>query len=146
MKIILEREYWPTSTHGSLFINDKLVCHTLENPKIPGEPKKSCLPEGSYFLLKEDQMPFLALKKNLKGDFDSILCPQGSLRVDMPQIIVPVQSIKSEGMGILSQKAFRKVIQALEIANSAQDTFRLEIRSCPDKALNLACCEIAWMD
>jgi hypothetical protein len=146
MKIILEREYWPTSTHGSLFINDKFICHTIEAAKIPGSPKISCLPEGSYFLLREEEMPFLALKKSLKGDFESILCPQGLVRVEMPQIIIPFQFIKSEGQGSHSQKAFKKVMQTLAIANSAQDSLRLEIRSCPDKALNLACCEIAWME
>lgn len=146
MKIILEREYWPTSTHGSLLINDKLICHTLESPKIPGDPKNSCLPEGSYLLLMEDQMPFLSLKKDHKGDFLSILCPKGAVRVDMPQMIIPVQKIQSEGVGTCSPKAFYKLIQALTNANQPQDTFRLEIRSCPDKALNLACCQIAWMD
>ncbi len=146
MKIVLEREYWPTSTHGSLFIDDKFICHTLESPKIPGSPKESCLPEGSYLLLKEDQMPFFSLKKDQKGEYLTILCPKGAVRVDLPQMIVPVQSIQSEGRGRASLPAFRKLMQALVKANSAQDTFRLEIRSCPDKALNLACCQIAWMD
>lgn len=146
MKIILEREYWPTSTHGSLMINDKLVCHTLEPPKIPGSPKESCLQEGSYLLLKEDQIPFLSLKKDQKAEFLTILCPRGIVKADLPQMIVPVLSIQSEGRGRNSIQAYRKLMQALVKANSAQETFRLEIRSCPDKALNLACCQIAWMD
>ena len=146
MKIILEREYWPTSTHGSLFINDKLICHTLENPKIPGDPKKSCLPEGSYLLIKEDQMPFLSLKKEHKGDFITIVLAKGIVKVDLPQLIIPVQKIQSEGIGTNSTNAYSHLIQALVKVNPTQDTFRLEIRSCPDKALNLACCEIAWME
>lgn len=146
MKILLEREYWPTSTHGSLWINDKLICHTLEKPVIPGSPKESCLPEGSYLLVKEDQLPFLTLQKNDRGPFLGVICAQGRFRVDLPQTIIPVQSIKSEGEGTNPQKAFLKLMHALGKAKCDQETFRLEIRSCPDKALNLACCEIAWMD
>lgn len=147
MKIILEREYWPTSTHGTFTINDKVICHTLEQPVIPGNPQESCLPEGSYLLVKEEQMPFLTLQKNDRGPFLGVICAQGKFRVDLPQTIMPVLSIESEGEGTFPQKAFSKLTQALGKANRAQETFRLEIRSCPDKALNLACCEeIAWMD
>ncbi|SDD37662.1 hypothetical protein SAMN04488104_10277 [Algoriphagus faecimaris] len=146
MRIVLEREYWPTSTHGSIFIDDKLICYTLESPKIPGCSKDSCLPEGSYLMLKEDQLPILALKKGIRSDYVGAIIPDGPIKVEMSQVVKPVESIKSEGIGNNSQKAFKRLLQALGKANSAQDTFRLEIRSCPDKALNLACCEIAWMD
>ena len=146
MKIILEREYWPTSTHGSLFVNDKLICHTLEKPRISGNPKESCLPEGSYLLLKEDQMPFLSLKKYQKGDFVGVLCPQGLIGIEFPQIILPVHKIRSEGTGTSSTKAFGNLMRAFAQVNWLRDSLRLEIRSSPEKALNLACCEIAWMD
>lgn len=92
-------------------------------------------------------MPFLTLQKTNRGPFLGVICPQGQFRVDLPQTILPIHSIKSEGQGTNPQKAFSRLIQALGKAKSAQETFRLEIRSCPDKALNLACCEkIAWMD
>lgn len=96
--------------------------------------------------MKEDQVPFLSLKKDQKAEFLTILCPRGIVKADLPQMIVPVLSIQSEGRGRNSIQAYRKLMQALVKANSAQETFRLEIRSCPDKALNLACCQIAWMD
>lgn len=92
-------------------------------------------------------MPFLTLQKNDKGPFLAVICAQVRFRVDLPQTIMPVQSIKSEGLGTNPQKAFMLLTQALGKANRAQETFRLEIRSCLDKALNLACCDtIAWMD
>ena len=146
MRILLEREYWPTSTHGRISVNDRWVCHTLEAPKIPGCPKKSCLPEGSYLLGKEDQLPLLTLQKSPKGEFVGVVCAQKGLEVDMPQTIIPVQSILSEGRGTKPTMAFGRLLNALGIANKAGETLRLEIRSCPDKALNLAFCETAWMD
>ncbi|WP_026953646.1 DUF5675 family protein [Algoriphagus vanfongensis] len=146
MKIILDREYWPTSTHGRIMINDDFICHTLEPPKVPGIPKDSCLPEGSYLLAKEDQIPLLTLKKSDKGEFLGVICSQTIFKVHLPQIIIPVISINSEGKGSKPSLAFQRLLKGLEVAIKAGEAIRLEIRSCPDKALNLAFSSEEWMD
>lgn len=49
MELILKRTYCSTYTAGRLYINDELVCYTLEDKTRPVKIKKeTCIPEGTY--------------------------------------------------------------------------------------------------
>lgn len=56
MKILIERVYLETSTPGSWYLgHDKefLLCKTLELPWKENNRNVSCIPEGSYIMVKE---------------------------------------------------------------------------------------------
>ncbi len=48
MELLLIRSYYAAGTNGSLYVNGKLLCHTIELPWKDNRPRISCIPEGRY--------------------------------------------------------------------------------------------------
>ena len=46
MTLLLERDYFPEGTNGTLKIDGKLLCFTIELPWFNNEKRVSCVPEG----------------------------------------------------------------------------------------------------
>jgi hypothetical protein len=54
---ILERVYLGDRTLGSIYIDGKLMCKTLELPWKDNKRRISCIPEGDYQVTKEQPIP-----------------------------------------------------------------------------------------
>ena len=54
---IIQRVYLPTETLGSWYDNGNLICKTLELPWHGNKRNISCIPEGIYFVTKENPIP-----------------------------------------------------------------------------------------
>jgi len=52
-RVVIERVYLPTETLGSWYINDEMICKTLELPWKNNERGMSCIPEGFYDVIRE---------------------------------------------------------------------------------------------
>ena len=50
---VIERVYLPTETLGSWYVNGELVCKTLELPNKNNQRGISCIPEGTYEVIRE---------------------------------------------------------------------------------------------
>ena len=59
-QVVLERTYLPTETLGNLFIDGKLVCHTMELPYLDGgnHINQNCIPET-----KDVGVPYIVKKE-----------------------------------------------------------------------------------
>ena len=52
MDLILKRMYLPQGTNGQLWLQQQLICMTIELPWKNNLKRKSCIPEGKYPLKK----------------------------------------------------------------------------------------------
>lgn len=57
MKLILERVYLDTETLGSLYLDGKMLCKTMELPWKQNQRSISCIPEGVYKVIKQPPKP-----------------------------------------------------------------------------------------
>lgn len=49
----IQRVYIKTETLGSLYVNGKLICKTMELPWRDNQRSVSCIPEGVYHVIKQ---------------------------------------------------------------------------------------------
>ena len=148
MLLVLTREYWPGGTNGILTLQSQILSVTVE-PKAPHfGAGMSCIPEGVYTLRLEmdggHQKIFLTEAESngrRAGQFD----PQ--LGVEQLHCnIVLVSEITGEGTGIPSEEACQSLASLIGHAAEKGERAYLEIRSCPEAALNLTYNQIRWMD
>lgn len=148
MELLLIREYWPGGTNGTLTLQSKILGVTIE-PKAPHFGSgTSCIPEGVYSLSLE-----------LDGENGKILLTKiGSTgykthrsrtQLGLEQLncnIVLVSEITGEGRGKPSVKTWNHLRTLVGQTLRKGKKATLEIRSCPESALNLTYHQIAWMD
>ena len=53
MNVVIERVYLPTETLGSMYINGVFACKSMELPWKDNARSVSCIPEGSYKVIKQ---------------------------------------------------------------------------------------------
>lgn len=111
MTIVLERTYYPNGTNGSLFINDKFICYTIELPWKENEPRNSCIPEGCYAIQKRSSTKFAQhfLIANVPNRSLILIHPANHAKTELKGCIAPVTKLTGEGRGELSRKAFTKL-------------------------------------
>ena len=102
MDLILKRMYLPQGTNGQLWLQQQLICMTIELPWKNNLKRKSCIPEGKY-----------PLKKRFSERFGwhvwIDLVPNRSLILFHPANDALVTSLLGEGKGIDSRKAFERL-------------------------------------
>lgn len=148
MDLVLDREYYPGGTNGTLSLDGKILCKCTEPPAAFFKPDLACFPEGNYEL---DLIP-----ANHKQRIVLFKCPNGirsakPIEVEigtktMERNIVPVSEITGEGRGTPSAQAWEDLLHRIGQALQRGEKATLEIRSYPEHALNLTCHQIAWMD
>ena len=116
MELELIRTYFPEGTNGKLYYNNSLQCYTIELPWLNNAPQHSCIPEGRYRLSMRYS---LKLKTHiiLAGVKDRALIlihPANNALKELKGCIAPVSTLTGEGRGILSRKAFDKLLQDVQ--------------------------------
>jgi hypothetical protein len=53
LEVVIERVYLPTETLGSWYVNDEMICKTMELPWRNNQKGLSCFPEGTYTVIRE---------------------------------------------------------------------------------------------
>ncbi|RAI85609.1 DUF5675 family protein [Algoriphagus yeomjeoni] len=148
MDLVLDREYYPGGTNGSLILEGKILCKCIELPAAFFKPQSVCISEGIYEL---DFIP-----DSTKQRISLFRCPNG-IRSEKPtevelctkqlqRNIVLVSEITGEGRGVPSPKALANLTHLIGQALQKGEKATLEIRSYPEHALNLTCHQIEWMD
>ena len=107
----LKRKYLPDGTNGQLWLQQQLICMTIELPWKNNLKRKSCIPEGKYPLKKRFSERFgwhvwidLVPNRSL-----ILLHPANDALNELNGCIAPVTSLQGEGKGIDSRKAFERL-------------------------------------
>lgn len=120
MEIIIERTYHATGTNGIVFLEGELVCYSIELPWKENAAGSSCVPEGSYEVVKRYSLKFkwhLHLKDVPNREM-ILVHPANNALLELRGCIAPVTVLTAAGEGTDSRLAFRKltaiVFEAME--------------------------------
>ena len=111
MDLVLKRKYLPDGTNGQLWLQQQLICMTIELPWKNNLKRKSCIPEGKYPLKKRFSERFgWHVWIDLVPNRSLILFhPANDALKELNGCIAPVTSLQGEGKGIDSRKAFERL-------------------------------------
>ncbi len=118
--LCLRRSYHDGGTNGSITINGKLFCHTIELPWRGNRRNGSCIPEGRYCLslYPSRRHGMRLLVQNVPGRSGILIHAANNALQELRDCIAPVTKLTGPGMGIYSRMALerleREVAPALE--------------------------------
>ena len=131
MELILEREYFPEGTNGTLLIDGKHVCKTIELPWKENERRVSCIPEGEYFLKRRRSQKFgwhLHLQ-DVPGRDLILIHPANDAKKELLGCIAPVSTITGIGKGSSSRIAMTEITRLVYPALAEGDEVKIIIKS-----------------
>lgn len=111
MKAVLFRHYMPEATHGLLTVNGKVICKTIELPWISNQKMISCIPEGTYSVVKRYSPKFKEHFELLDVPNRSLILihPANNAKRELKGCIAPVTEFLAEGWGKRSREAMDHV-------------------------------------
>lgn len=130
MDLVLVRTYLANGTNGTFYFNSRPVCFSIELPWHNNAPQRSCIPEGRYRLKLRYSLRFKThlLVEGVRGRTLILIHPANNALKELQGCIAPVTQLTGEGQGILSRKAFEKVIAIVMDQIDKQQVF-LTIKS-----------------
>ena len=148
MDLVLDREYYPGGTNGTLHLEGKKLSKSIEPSAAFFKQSMTCIPEGIYELelILDNSMQGILLFNCPNGLRSNMLIDTVVCTKQLQRNIVLVSEITGEGRGVPSQKALTNLTHLIEQALQKGEKATLEIRSYPEHALNLTCHRIEWMD
>ena len=107
MIIELYRDYGMKGVNGSLFLNGKFICHTIELPWKENKQHESCITEGNYDVTVRFSKKFgwHLHVKNVYNRKWILFHPANDAEKELRGCIAPVSKITGEGKGIYSRRA-----------------------------------------
>lgn len=131
MELHLHREYFPSGTNGRLWVQQQLICCTIELPWLSNRRGESCIPEGTYLLGKRFSKRFgwHLLVNEVKDRSLILIHPANSALRELRGCIAPVTSLTGEGLGQYSKKAFEKLKSLVFPCMDRGEEVRLIIKS-----------------
>jgi len=111
MLLVLHRIYFPHGTQGTLKLNGKTICHTIELPWLQNQRRVSCIPNGTYILQKRYSKKFKKHIhiKNVPGRNLILIHPANDAKKELQGCIAPVKILTGIGRGSFSRKALKKL-------------------------------------
>lgn len=112
MVLLITRTYFPEGTNGNLECEGKLICKTIELPWMENQKKVSCIPEGKYLLQKRysNKFKWHIEIMNVSNRGSILFHPANNAIKELNGCIAPVTKISGAGLGLMSRKAFTKLI------------------------------------
>lgn len=112
MQLILIRLYGNMGTNGYLIHGKKVLCKTIELPWRNNQQSISCIPEGSYKLMKRFSKRFgrhLQIM-DVPNRSNILFHPANCAIRELKGCIAPVSELVGQGLGNFSRMAFRKMM------------------------------------
>jgi hypothetical protein len=131
MKLELIRTYFPNGTNGTIFLNGKILCYSIELPWHNNLSHISCVPEGTYELVKRYSPKHgwhLKLLHVPRRDLILIHAANNAIK-ELKGCIAPVSLLTAEGKGINSRSALAKFNAPVFAALKKKETVFLTIKT-----------------
>lgn len=111
MKLELIRTYFPNGTNGTIFLNGKILCYSIELPWHNNLTRISCVPEGTYELRKRysPKYKWHLMLVNVPGRQLILVHAANDAIKELKGCIAPVSLLTAEGKGIESRIALKKI-------------------------------------
>ncbi|MFZ1307409.1 MAG: DUF5675 family protein [Ferruginibacter sp.] len=125
MKLELIRTYFPNGTNGTIFLNGKILCYTIELPWHNNLSRISCIPEGTYELTKRYSPTYKwhLLLNNVPNRQLILIHVANDAKKELKGCIAPVSLLTAEGKGLESRVALKK-LNAIVFAELDQNKSR----------------------
>lgn len=133
MELLLSRQYYAGGTNGSLYVAQKLLCHTIELPWKDNHPSISCIPEGRYAVERRwsPRFGYHLWIRGVPGRSLILMHPANDALEELEGCIAPVSLLRGEGRGSCSKLALSKVLAVLYTAFEKKEIPFLNIKSTP---------------
>ena len=127
MIIELYRDYGEEGVNGSLFLDGKFICNTIENPWKENRRYESCITEGEYDVTIRYSKKF-GYHLHIKNVYQRkwiLFHPANDAKTELRGCIAPVTRLTGEGKGINSRRAMD--ILMIQIKNLKRKNEQLKI-------------------
>lgn len=131
MELLLQRSYFKEGTNGTLFVNGKFFCFTIELPWRDNKRNISCIPEGVYEIQPRFSKKFQhhLIVKNIKGRSYILFHPANYANKELLGCIAPVTYLSGIGKGTYSRNAMQKLLSKVYQAKDRKEKIELIIKS-----------------
>lgn len=111
MDLLLLRSYHSLGVNGALLLGGQEICKTIELPWRSNAPRISCIPEGSYILLKRFSSRFHwhFIVQGVPGRSAILIHPANDALRELRGCIAPVLMHTGKGKGSSSRLAFDRL-------------------------------------
>lgn len=127
MIIELYRDYGEEGVNGSLFLDEKFICHTIELPWKENKQNESCITEGAYDVTVRFSKKF-GWHLHIKNVYQRkwiLMHPANDAKTELRGCIAPVSKLTGEGKGTHSRRAMD--ILMIQIRNLKRKYEQLKI-------------------
>ena len=107
MELVLYRDYFAEGVNGTLHLNGKFICHTIELPWKENKTGESCIIEGEYDVRVRFSKK-LGYHLHIIGVYGRkwiLFHPANDALKELRGCIAPVSKLTGEGKGINSRRA-----------------------------------------
>lgn len=116
LTLVMEREYLPGGTNGTLLLYGRPICHTIELPWLENRRNRSCIPEGRYRLRYKYSRRFGKRLHvlDVPGRSGILIHAANDAATELRGCIAPVTKLTGEGRGIYSRVALERLEAIVE--------------------------------
>ncbi len=113
MHLMLYRTYGAAGVNGELYLKGVRVCYTIELPWNNNQRNRSCIPEGTYVLMKRwsPKYRWHLEVTGVKNRGLVLIHPANDAMRELRGCIAPVMILNREGKGSQSRVALEKLHQ-----------------------------------
>ena len=130
MELLLQRSYFKEGTNGTLFINGKFFCFTIELPWNHNKRNISCIPEGNYEIQTRFSKKYQhhLIIKNVKDRSFILFHPANEANKELLGCIAPVTYLSGIGRGTYSRNAMQKLLSKVYQAKDRKEKIQFIIK------------------
>ena len=127
MILELYRRYGEEGVNGTLFLDQRFICYTIELPWKENRAYESCITEGTYDVKVRYSKKF-GWHLHIKNVYQRkwiLIHPANNAKTELRGCIAPVSKLTGEGKGINSRRAMD--ILMIQIRNLKRKNEQLKI-------------------
>lgn len=131
MQLTLTRTHYANGTNGVLEVDGRPFCFTIELPWNNNARKRSCIPAGTYPVVKRfspDRQHHLLIQK-VEGRSLILIHPANNAMQELQGCIAPVTTLTGEGCGSDSRAAFYPLLKLVSAALDKGESVTLIIQN-----------------